>query len=144
MDSIDVKQLRKALEAAGLEIFRTRGDEVHLAERHNLQLMEARVRVRRGVSGAVIVVLHAQRSDAPQTDEAALFALIRDRATALLARGYVEQDAASRGITSVSDPDHLLDTWFEVTFARPVSSIDEAVAEARAAMATTRYVLPPR
>ncbi len=144
MDSIDVKQLRNALEAAGLEIFRTRGDEVHLAERHNLQLMEARVRVRRGAEAAVMVVLHAQRSDAPQTEEAALFTLIRDRAAALLARGYVEQGAASRGITSVSDPDHLLDTWFEVTYARPVSSVEEAVAEAQAAMATPRYVLPPR
>lgn len=144
MDNIDVKQLKKALEAAGLEVFRTRGEEVHLAERHNLQLMEARVRVRGGATPSVTVVVHAQRNDAPQLDDAALFALVRSRLDGLLARGYVEHDAAARRITSVSDPLHLLDTWYEVTLVRPVSSLDEAVVEARAAFAAERYVYPAR
>jgi len=144
MDSIDVKQLKKALEAAGLEVFRTRGDEVHLAERQNLHLMEARVRVRGGATPAVSVVVHAQQSDAPQADEAALFALVRSRLAPLQSRGFVEESAAPRAITSVSDRDYVLDTWFEVTLARPVTSMDEAVAEARFAISAERYVQPTR
>lgn len=144
MDSIDVKLLKRALEAAGLEVFRTRSEEVHLAERHNLQLMEARVLVRAGTSPAVTVVVHAQRNDAPHLGDDALFALVRARVEGLLARGYTEHHAAARGITSVSDPQHLLDTWFEVTLVRPVGSLDEAVDEARAAFAAERYIHPAR
>lgn len=139
---IDIKELKRALQSEGLEVFRTRGDEVHLAERQNVQLMEAGVRVRGGASPSVTVVTRAQRNDAPSLPDDALLALVRERAAALRAAGYAETQSGTREIRSVSDPGQLLDVWYEVTWERAVSSLAEAVAEARRAMSAERYVVP--
>jgi len=139
---IDVKELKRALITAGLEVFRTRGEEVHLAERQNVQLMEAGVRVRGGASPGVTVVARAQRNDAPTVAPDGLFDLVRARCAALREAGYGEQDAAVREIRSVSDPTQLTDVWYEVTWSRAVASLDEAVVEARRVMASERYIVP--
>ena len=139
---IDVKELKRALIAGGLEVFRTRGEEIHLAERQNVQLMEAGVRVRGGDAPAVTVVSRAQRNDAPAVSPDGLFALVRERSAVLRDAGYVELDAAAREIRSVSDPTQLTDIWYEVTWSRAVASLDDAVAEARRAMSAERYVVP--
>lgn len=139
--TIDVKELKRALVATGLEVFRVRGNEVHLAERQNLQLMEARVQVAGGGTPAVTVTLHAQRSDAPKMEPANLLEVVREHAVALKADGYEEVDAKPREIRSVSD-DTVLDVWYEVTLRREVASLDEAVSEAQRAIALDRYVIP--
>lgn len=142
MASIDVKELKRALVSAGLEVFRVRGDEVHLAERQNVQLMEAGVRVRGGSSPSVTVVTRAQRNDAPATAPEAMLDIVRARCGSLRDAGYVEVDAAAREVRSVSDTSQLLDVWYEVTWRRDVASLDEAVAEARRGVATERYLAP--
>ncbi len=139
---IDVKELKRKLVAAGLEVFRTRGDEVHLAERQNVQLMDAGVRVRGGGAPAVTVVMRAQRNDAPALSAEAMFDAVRGRARGLREAGYAEVSSAAREIRSVSDPEHLLDVWFEVTWQRSVGNFDEAVTEAQRAIETERYVVP--
>ena len=139
---IDVKELKRRLVAAGLEVFRTRGDEVHLAERQNVQLMDAGIRVRGGGAPAVTVVMRAQRNDAPALTADAMFDAVRSRASHLRDAGYAEVSSAPREIRSVSDPEHLLDVWFEVTWQRSIGAYDEAVAEARRAFDTERYVVP--
>ncbi|MBL8605117.1 MAG: hypothetical protein JNK72_24520 [Myxococcales bacterium] len=144
MSQMDVKQLRKALESAGLEVFRVRGDEIHLAVRQNVQMMEARVQVRAGASPRVMVATWSQRSDAPQWSDDQLFALVRDRAAALRAAGYDELGHERREIRSVSDESQVLDVWFEVSFARAVESLDEATAEALRVIAFERYVVASR
>ncbi len=139
--SIEIKDLRRALVTAGLEVFRVKGDEVHLAERHNVQLMEAGVRVRAGADPTVSVVLRAQRNDAPTLGDDRMYAAVRERAQGLRALGYSEVSASAREIRSVSDGE-LLDVWFEVTVAIAVASLDDAVSKAVAAFATERYVVP--
>ncbi len=139
---IDVKELKRALQDGGLEVFRVRGEEVHLAERQNVQLMEAGVRVRGGDAPGVTVVTRAQRNDAPALGPDAMFELVRGRHAGLRDAGYAEVAAASREVRSVSDPGQLLDVWFEVTWQRPVSSLPEAVSEASRAMRAERYVVP--
>lgn len=140
-ETIDVKELKRALVATGLEVFRVRGNEVHLAERQNLHLMEARVQVAGGAEPAVTVVLHAQRSDAPKSSPEALLDLVRGRAEALKQDGYEEVDAKPREICSVNDG-AVLDVWYEVTLRRGVASLDEAVSEAQRVIAVERYVIP--
>lgn len=142
MDAIDVKTLRKALVGAGLEVFRVRGDEVHLAERQNVQLMEAGVRVRGGTEPAVTVTARSQRADAPTLSEDAMLAMVRDRNRGLVDAGYAEVGSRRDEIRSVSDPNLVLDVWFLVEYRRDVASLDEAVAEAQRAMAAERYVAP--
>lgn len=142
MTTTDVKSLKRALGAAGLEVFRTRGDEVHLAERQNMHLMEAGVRVRAGSNPAVTVVVRAQRNDAPALSPESLFDTVRAKTHALRDAGYAETEANAREIRSVSDASQLLDVWYEVTLTRAVASLDEAVEEARRVMAAERYVTP--
>lgn len=139
--TIDVKELKRALVATGLEVFRVRGNEVHLAERQNLHLMEARVQVAGGGAPTVTVVLHAQRSDAPKMDPATLLEIVRAHAAALRKDGYEEVDARPREIHSVND-DTVLDVWYEVTLRRDVSTLDEAVSEAQRVISVERYVVP--
>lgn len=141
MDEINVKDLKKALVAAGLEVFRVRGDEVHLAERQNIQLMEAGVKVLAGASPSVMITARAQRNDAPNLAADSLFDLVRDHTRTLVDHGYNEIATFTREIRSVSDS-ALLDVWFEVTLSRPVGSIDEAVREAQTAISTERYIVP--
>ena len=138
---IDVKELKRALVATGLEVFRVRGNEVHLAERQNLHLMEARVQVAGGGAPAVTVVLHAQRSDVPKMDPKSILDIVRGRAEGLKRDGYEEVDAKPRDICSVSDG-AVLDVWYEVTLRREVSTLDEAVAEAQRDFSVERYVIP--
>jgi hypothetical protein len=139
---LNVKDLKRALVNAGLEVFRVRDDEVHLAERQNVQLMEAGVRARAGATPRVTVVLRAQRNDAPKLSEEALHDEVRKRAEPLIAAGYKEIEASAREIRSVSDHTHLLDVWYEVTFVHDVASIDEAVSEVQRALQVERYVVP--
>ncbi len=139
---IDIKELKRSLVTAGLEVFRTRGEEVHLAERQNVQLMEAGVRVRGGASPAVTVVVRAQRNDAPSLAAEVMFDAVRARSLGLTDAGYGEVSREAREIRSVSDASQLLDVWFEVTLQRAVVSTDEAVTEARRAIAAERYVVP--
>ncbi|MBI5513447.1 MAG: hypothetical protein HY909_06730 [Deltaproteobacteria bacterium] len=139
---MDVKILKLHLQNAGLEIFRVRGEEVHLAERHNLQLMEAGVRARGGERPALLVVLRAQRNDAPHEGAGALFELVRTRARMVLPEGFTETDAIARELRNVSDPSQVLDLWYEVTFERAISTPEEAVELALRALSIERYILP--
>ena len=139
---VDPKDLKRALVAAGLEVFRTRGEEIHLAERQNVSLMEAGVRVRGGATPMVIVVARAQRSDASAALAEQLFELVRTRSATLVEAGFVEVSAEPREIRSVSDPAHVVDTWFEVTFQRDASDIEGLVGLARLAIRAERYVVP--
>jgi hypothetical protein len=139
--TIDVKELKRALVATGLEVFRVRGNEVHLAERQNLHLMEARVQVVGGGAPTVTVVLHAQRSDAPKMDPKLLLDVVRERGEALRRDGYEEIDAKPREICSVNDG-AVLDVWYEVTLRRAVSTLDEAVHEAQRVFSVERYIIP--
>lgn len=142
MSVVDLKDLKKALIAAGLEVFRTRGEEIHLAERQNVSLMEAGVRVRGGATPAVFVVARAQRNDAPAATAEQLHALVRTRNAPLVDAGFHEVASGVREIRSVSDDSHVVDVWYEVTFAREVDDLDALVREARVAVAAERYVVP--
>jgi len=139
---IDVKELKNALVAAGFEVFRVREEEVHLAERQNVHLMEAGVRARGGAAPMVTIVARAQRNDAPMMSELALLDAVRSKMSALVDAGFIERDAGAREIRSVSDPAHVLDVWYEVTLERVVEAVDDAVHTVGIAMRTERYIVP--
>lgn len=142
MPDLTVKDLKRALIDAGMEVFRVRDEEVHLAERQNVQLMEAGVRTRLGGTPKVTVVARAQRNDAPSLTDQVAFELVRQRLSALREAGYTEVSAETRELRSVSDPNQIIDVWYEVTFERPVGSLEEAVSETQRALAAERYVVP--
>jgi hypothetical protein len=113
---------------AGFEVFRTRGDEISLAERvrENL-IMDSGVRIRVGSPLQVTVVLRAQKADFPSEDEEHLFARARKLAEPVGASGFTELAATVSPVTDPGDADRTLDTFYEVTYGKAAATVPEAL-----------------
>ncbi|HXN32409.1 MAG TPA: hypothetical protein VN894_11125 [Polyangiaceae bacterium] len=128
-------RIKKALTDAGFELFRSRGEEVVLAERPRENLiMDSGVRLRVGEPLEVRVVLRAQKVDFPNEDELHIFERVRRLAGPALAVGFAEVATA---VTPVSDPGEggrTLDTFYEITYAKRAPALDDAMAELKFAL----------
>lgn len=137
------QQLKKALVASGFEVFRTIDQEVVLAERvrENL-ILDSGVRVGTLESGGVRVrlVLRAQRTEFPSDDEPALFARVRSLAGPALADGFTEISTSVSEVKDPADPSRTLDTFYEVSLAREVATVDEAVPVLKFALSLEKAV----
>src|SRR5579883_1973043 len=100
--SLSPQQLKKSLVEAGFEVFRTRGDEVVLAERPRENLiMDSGVRLRASSPLQVRLVLRAQKADFPNEDEVHLFERVRKLAEKAVTDGFVEVQST---VSPVTDP----------------------------------------
>ena len=137
------QQLKKALVAAGFQVFRTLGDEIVLAERvrENL-ILDSGVRLGPTDDGKlrVRVVLRAQKADFPSEDEKALFERVRKLAEPALADGFAEHSTNVNAVKDPADPDRTLDTFYEVSLAREVGSVEEAVPVLKFALSLEKAV----
>lgn len=124
-------EIKKALTLAGFELYRTKGEVVHVAERvrENL-LMDSGIFVHAG-RDAVGFVVRAQHTDFPHETETQLFERARALATAALDRGYREVLATTRPIHDPGGSERTIDTWCEVQFERDAPDLDAALAEVR-------------
>jgi hypothetical protein len=129
-------ELKKTLVARGFEVYRTLGDQVVLADRvrDNL-IMDSGVAVRPGEPLAVRFVVRAQASDFPSAKADDLFDRARACAAEACGRGYAEVGVAEVKVRDPGDATSTLDTWYEVSFERPVASEDELEQELRYALA---------
>lgn len=148
MTATTVSELKKALVAAGFEVYRTRGDEVQVADRvrDNL-IMDSGVSLAAGERVRVRFVVRAQRSDFPTDATQALFARARDLAQEAAARGFVERETAINDMNDPADPSRTLDTWYEVRFEKVVDDVAQALDELRFVFAiekAARSIPPPR
>jgi hypothetical protein len=124
--------LKKALIEAGFEVFRTRGEEIVLAERPRENLiMDSGARLRAGDPLEVRVVLRAQKADFPNEDDARLFERVRTLGAQAISAGFTEVDMAATRVPDPGDAERTLDTFYEITFAKPAASLPDAVAELR-------------
>jgi hypothetical protein len=137
-------EIKKALVVAGFELYRTRGNEVQVADRvrDNL-IMDSGVSIRSQDSLVVRVVVRAQRSDFPADGTASLFDRARSLAAAAVARGYVEAGSLASPMQDPADPERTLDTWYEVAYEKAVSSLDEAMVEVGFALKFEKTVRSP-
>lgn len=134
-------ETKKALVAAGLEVYRTRGDVVFLADRvrENL-LMEAGAFIRAGAELTVGIVVRAQASDFPGDDEGQLLARARGVAATALSSGYHEAGTQLHTVADPGDAARIVDTWCELTLEKPVADLAAAVDEVRRAKAFDKAV----
>ena len=122
-------EVKKALIAAGFEVYRTRGDVVHIAERARENLiMDSGVRVH-ATEVAVSLVLRAQRTDFPHDPDDDMFERARGLGVAARERGYHEVGTQITRLPDPSDEERTLDSWFEVSFEKRVTGLDEAMTE---------------
>lgn len=141
MTTPDVNEVKRALKAAGVEVYRSRPQEVQIAERVRLHIMDSHVRVRLEDGLSVVFVARSQKSDFPQAQGDDLFERVRAGVGRLAAsRGYVEAAARVQEVTDPVDDQKVLDVWHEVTFEKRADSLDEAVDEVRWALALEKYV----
>jgi hypothetical protein len=136
------QEIKKAIVAAGLEVFRTRPDEVVLAERvrENL-ILDSGVRVRPGDPAAdgsveVRVVMKVQQADFPGEPDEALFN--RARALGARASGFVEVGTHTDTVSDPGGSQRTLDVVYEVTFSKAEVDLDAAIATAKAIMGIER------
>ena len=135
MPALTVQELKKALQRAGFEVYRTRGDDVQLAERPRENLiMDAGITVATGEALRVRFVVRAQRADFQGDDDGRLFDRARALAAPGAARGYAEVGTSVRSMLDPGDPQRVLDTWFEVIFEKGAATLEEALDEVRFAL----------
>jgi hypothetical protein len=78
---------------------------------------------------AVKFVVRSQRSDFPNDATAMLFERARSLATEAVARGYVETGTLTNAMHDPVDPTRTLDTWYEISFEKVATTLEEAMTE---------------
>lgn len=142
---VDTKRIKESLVLAGIEVFRTRPEEIQVAERVRSHIMDSGVRVHVSPDGMLQVRFTArtQGSDYPSVPAAELVARVR-AAIGETARtqGFAEFSFDSVVVKDPVDSARTLDVWHEVAYAKTVVGMDEIVESVRWALALERYVMP--
>jgi hypothetical protein len=132
---VTTADIKRALREAGLEVYRTDGEEVQIAERPRENLiMDSGVRIKASPNAGgptVTFLVRAERNTFPREAEDELFARARRLAEPAFARGYDETRSFVTEMPDPGDPSHILDRWCQVEFSKPVEDLDTAVVEAR-------------
>ncbi|MEM8609446.1 MAG: hypothetical protein AAGF92_20255 [Myxococcota bacterium] len=141
--TLTIQDIQQALAEAGVEIYGSSDDELHIAERVRLHIMDSGVRVAASSGLAVRFTARTQRSDAPSAQSDELFARVREVVGSdARDRGYEEVGAE---IVEVKDPvneSRVLDVWHEVTYRKALEDVNATVEEVRWALELDKYVQP--
>lgn len=133
--SNNASRIKKALVDAGFEVFRSRGEEIVLAERPRENLiMDSGVRLRVAEPLEVRIVLRAQKADFPNEDDQHLFERVRQLAAPALTDGFSEISTAATKVNDPGDAERTLDTFYEITYGKPAPALDSAIEVLRFAM----------
>jgi hypothetical protein len=128
-------RIRRTLIEAGFEVFRTRGEEIVLAERPRENLiMDSGVRLRFVAPLEVRIVLRVQKADFPNDDDTFLFERVRKLAVPALSEGFTEVSTAMTRVADPGDAERTLDTFYEITYSKAAAALDDALVELKFAM----------
>jgi hypothetical protein len=136
MPSPTPQELKKLLVSDGLEVYRTVGERVILADRvrDNL-IMDSGVSAVAGSSGLTArVIMRAQACDFQGETPEKLFGHARALGAQCQAAGYAEVSTAVVPIHDPGDRSRVLDTWYEVAFEHDVADEAELLEALRTAL----------
>jgi hypothetical protein len=114
---------------AGLEVYRTTGLEVIVADRvrDNL-ILDSGVRVRAGESMEVCLIMGLRRGQYPNESDEQVFGRLRDLAASAIGEGFLEAKTAMAPVNDPADAKRTLDTFFELVLvkseANPAALLD--------------------
>lgn len=141
MTTPSLQQAKQALVGAGVELYRSKDKELHVAERIRLHIMDSGIRVVLDEGITVRFTARSQQSDFPHAPADELFDKVREVVGAeARTRGYEEVDANTVDVKDPVDDDKVLDVWHEVTFGKTVDALDDAVDEVRWALGLEKYI----
>jgi hypothetical protein len=131
-----LKQLSRVLVAEGVEIFAERENELQIAERVRMHLMDSGVRVRvRDARVEVEFTATATRSEHPSANSTELFERLRVAIGAnAIARGYRELGAATTDARDPQDAARVLDVFYEIGYALTLDDSSRLADEVRWAL----------
>ncbi|MEM7447983.1 MAG: hypothetical protein AAF355_07065 [Myxococcota bacterium] len=134
-------EIQAALEEAGLEIYTSSSDEIQIAERIRLHIMDSGIRLVLGDPLRIRFTARCQRADFPNESAETLFTRVRDVVgKAAGDRGYEETGFAQVEVKNPVDDSKILDVWHEVTYEKSLPSLAQAVPELRWALKVEKYV----
>lgn len=141
MSQPTIDGLKQIVLDAGLEIYRTNGGEIQIAERVRMHLMDSGVSVGVDDGARVYLTVRSQRSDFPSLPTEEMFHKVRDALErSATERGFHEVKAIARDITDPVDPNHVLDVWHELTFAKAVKQPEALIEAVRWALLVPKCV----
>ncbi len=141
MPAADVELLKFALTQAGVEVYRTFPEELYIAERVRVHLMDSSIRVALGTKFSVSFTARCQRSDFPNSPPEELFAKVRNSVGPFAgARGYAEASYCVTEVKNPTSPSQILDTWHEVTYSKNSDDVEHVVEEVRWALEIEKYI----
>ena len=137
----DLSTVQSALHQAGVEVYRTEDQEIHIAERVRFHIMDSGVRLRLRDHARVSFTARTQRSDFPNEMAEQLFERVRSMVgESAGARGYAEADAKTVKVLDPVDDSRVLDVWHEVTYEKDTGEIADIIDEIRWALSVDKYV----
>ncbi len=133
------KELKKELTARGLLVYRTLADGVALAEyeRENL-LVDAGIRVLAVPDLGLEIRFRVEQHAFPGEPDPKLYERARKLAQQARLFGLLECHVERTPQPSASDPERVMDTFFDVVYRSVASDLDQLVAHAKQALASPR------
>ena len=141
---MDVRSLKQLLVSAGLEVYRTRGNEIHIAERVRLHIMDSGIGIRLEETEArVFFRARAQHSDAPHAAPEWMLNRLRETVGPIAAaKGFAETSVDAIEVRDPSNPDRVLDVWHEIAYEKVVQNLDTLSLEVQSLLQVERFVSP--
>jgi len=128
-------EIKQSIIAAGLEVYRTTGEEVIVADRvrDNL-ILDSGVRVRAGKPMEVRLIMGLRRGQFPNESDDQLFARLRELASPAMGKGFVEARTGMAPVNDPADAKKTLDTFFELILVKPEADLNEMLELVRFAV----------
>jgi hypothetical protein len=132
---------RAAILANGIEVFRVKDETIELAQRVRSHLMDAGVSLSFGKEPRLEFTVRVQNSDFPGTGADEMFSKVRlEIGARARERGFSEAEQRCRKVEDPVDAAHVLDVWYELTFAKSTTDLSQLMDDVRWALAVSKCI----